>query len=1077
MEFPREYDRWKTYLLPAIMAPVLHHPTLKKDESKLKRLKFDIGHKVDRLWYFSTLEVIRRADVYNPGGKSVVPILYLVDSLVDQELSSLPEMEAFRLVDDPRNRFELLMKRPAGKYVVRDVEGYISLMSPSTKVRLGGNLTRGPDGNDESKVAIALFPVAHEVNYRTMRLSSGFKGYVFAFLGDEQSSPHFMRYSGLTGAAINSMLFNDFLGAAVEHIPFLERFCVYNASTTWSNGEVVQRGCGNNYGDGFLRPGFPYADGAIYMYHKIKELHECGDDVHNAFTRDWKNKFAGSLIPRGMEFNEKYIVTMVDRMRTAILGVFADGVAADKAISVNDIRAVIIARSKSLHSFVSDGPEQYWNEFVRGLEVSTEAKSRLETSHMYLPKALENALDQLVEHAQQAYTRNERVGSLFVTQPTSVDCIIDDFAVESQLFALSFVQSSSLAAASLAVTVLGNNDDRSPPLSRSEVNPNLGAGGGLILISALLQLTSILVSFGTITNVSRYRNRNEEWRSFFYDKKFLGCLKGVYCCMSKADRDSVTRENNPFMRSLDEKVKVFLHHVHYYDYPPPKEFQESYEILGLGRNDPSAIENFLTELATKFLPDTYYVNSYLQQELVEIYSVVEEMHRFETSSQKVSPQVSAAAMALFERMLLFGPRLEATLQRGEIKFGAFRESRLQDYSVVTVFKFVYSCFYPVRKRTGCVLGIPRTVAESKAASMGHFKPISTETLEIHAQMRALESLVAAPSLRRETVDMQYLYCATNESNLSSLTIVAASCSALVLMLSVIGLLAVLGEADINRPSSTNQLEDVGIQFDLYDKWEGQLQQGSAFVIGIITSPLIALLGVYYLSRQIWQQLHCMFAVSSKISSLKKNETNAAAHLWHIRNLLVCQHIVSVMRCVAAAAAAIALPWNQAVARGWYPDAIIAGWLSVGSAVLMIISVIFQWIVDYVIIYNLDAKLGEYVCKAFEIDIMQMRSEFGWPLNSTVTRQEQEREAWEYTAKNFLHKYRFDAMLSANPFSSIFQYIKSGLRSDLDLNITAELEIIDDEEDVSLTAVYSTTQDGTRQDNPNPLPNRNTRTEL
>jgi hypothetical protein len=139
MEFPREYDRWKTYMLPAIMAPVLHHPTLKKDENKLKRLKFDIGHKVDRLWYFSTLEVIRGADVYNPGGKSVVPILYLVDSLVDQELSSLPEMEAFRLVDDPRNRFELLVKPLAGKYVVRDVEGYISLMSPSTKVRLGGN--------------------------------------------------------------------------------------------------------------------------------------------------------------------------------------------------------------------------------------------------------------------------------------------------------------------------------------------------------------------------------------------------------------------------------------------------------------------------------------------------------------------------------------------------------------------------------------------------------------------------------------------------------------------------------------------------------------------------------------------------------------------------------------------------------------------------------------------------------------------------------------------------------------------------------------------------------------------------
>jgi hypothetical protein len=186
--------------------------------------------------------------------------------------------------------------------------------------------------------------------------------------------------------------------------------------------------------------------------------------------------------------------------------------------------------------------------------------------------------------------------------------------------------------------------------------------------------------------------------------------------------------------------------------------------------------------------------------------------------------------------------------------------------------------------------------------------------------------------------------------------------------------------------------------------------------------------------------------------VEKNETNVIANLWHIRRLLLYQHFVSLMRCAAAAAAAIALPWNQAVARDWYPDAIVAGWLSVGSAVLMIFSIIFQWIVDYVIIYNLDAKLGEYVCKAFEIDIMQMRSEFDRPLNSTVTRQVQEREAWDYTAKNFLHKYRFDAMLSANPFSSIFQYIKSGLRSDLDLNITAELEIIEDE-DITLDAIY------------------------
>jgi hypothetical protein len=42
--------------------------------------------------------------------------------------------------------------------------------------------------------ALATFPVGHYVNFRTMRKSNE-EGYAFAFIGDEQASPHFMRYS------------------------------------------------------------------------------------------------------------------------------------------------------------------------------------------------------------------------------------------------------------------------------------------------------------------------------------------------------------------------------------------------------------------------------------------------------------------------------------------------------------------------------------------------------------------------------------------------------------------------------------------------------------------------------------------------------------------------------------------------------------------------------------------------------------------------------------------------------------------------------------------------------------------
>ena len=84
--------------------------------------------------------------------------------------------------------------------------------------------------------------------------------YVFAFIGDEQATPHFMRYSGLTGACINSMLFNNFIRQAIIGVPFIDRFRLYCFETNWNNGEVVLRGCGSNFGEeGFLRPGFLYS--------------------------------------------------------------------------------------------------------------------------------------------------------------------------------------------------------------------------------------------------------------------------------------------------------------------------------------------------------------------------------------------------------------------------------------------------------------------------------------------------------------------------------------------------------------------------------------------------------------------------------------------------------------------------------------------------------------------------------------------------------------------------------------------------------------------------------------------------
>jgi hypothetical protein len=194
MELSREFAVWKERLAENITA--IAQPSLGGDRltAENARLKGQLMHFLDRLWYEACLETIRTGDVYNPGARHRVPHLFLINSHFDTELSSLDDGESFRLSDCPDDRFEILIKTPA-QVVVRNIRGLISIMTPLAKVRREGNLNRTPDGNAESKVALSTFTVSHYINYRTMRRNDAHPGlYMTAFIGDEQATPHFMRY-------------------------------------------------------------------------------------------------------------------------------------------------------------------------------------------------------------------------------------------------------------------------------------------------------------------------------------------------------------------------------------------------------------------------------------------------------------------------------------------------------------------------------------------------------------------------------------------------------------------------------------------------------------------------------------------------------------------------------------------------------------------------------------------------------------------------------------------------------------------------------------------------------------------
>ena len=57
------------------------------------------------------------------------------------------------------------------------------------------------------------------------------------------------------------------------------------------------------------------------------------------------------------------------------------------------------------------------------------------------------------------------------------------------------------------------------------------------MFSAILAGLNIFISFDTMTNVARYKIRNEEARVIFADEKMLGVMKGVFSVMDRKQQD------------------------------------------------------------------------------------------------------------------------------------------------------------------------------------------------------------------------------------------------------------------------------------------------------------------------------------------------------------------------------------------------------------------------------------------------------------------------------------------------------------------------------------------------------------
>lgn len=348
----------------------------------------------------------------------------------------------------PVDVFEVISATPRkGLILVRNSEGYVVELSEKIAVWRRSDLARGPDGFSESKVALSTFSVSLKVNARTLQVlrPEGNEGYVTAFIGDAQASPHFMRYSELTGAGINAVSFNNFVGQAVAGIDFRNRVKRYSLETNWSNCETVEQGVGHCYGeDGFCRPAFTHKSLVDYLFGRVEEQYMVGEDLGLTLSRDWKYKISAGLVPRGLENDSKFKDALQARLLSVVKEKFFDK--AEDLLEVEELNdqhaAIVEAIVKTIgKTFKGSAEVQLQNTLLQDLDPFT---ADVFQSIAVVCHGVVLGLKQSIDYAFDLRHRNARVSSELFHQPKPVDSFIDDFAIEAQQFANGLTQSVAL---------------------------------------------------------------------------------------------------------------------------------------------------------------------------------------------------------------------------------------------------------------------------------------------------------------------------------------------------------------------------------------------------------------------------------------------------------------------------------------------------------------------------------------------------------------------------------------------------------------------------------------------------------
>eukprot|EP00957_Ditylum_brightwellii_P156239 11891725-Ditylum_brightwellii.AAC.1 len=147
--------------------------------------------------------------------------------------------------------------------------------------------------------------------------------------------------------------------------------------------------------------------------------------------------------------------------------------------------------------------------------------------------------DIVTEYMDRAYRDehidSKRFSSETENEPKSTDSFFSDFPVEAPSFASGLELFSFFGAISLSDTQ-GSVTGCSVVVS--------------VAIAITFAILNILTSFGTMTNVSRYMNCQEEFRADFSRKKLLGMERTLFKVLSSPKRKEIDDAFNPLLKQV-----------------------------------------------------------------------------------------------------------------------------------------------------------------------------------------------------------------------------------------------------------------------------------------------------------------------------------------------------------------------------------------------------------------------------------------------------------------------------------------------------------------------------------------------